>query len=179
MKVLIYDATDKSFVGKTWKVGATLFRPFFHAVIPAHSWDDALSDLMLLALEKDRPITEVQLWSHGGQGQPLINKKPMPVDDYRVGVTKRWWFRCCYTLGGTAGHKLANALAKRGIEVAGHTVVIGYKALHPRLYALRAHKEAWWSTEIPDDAAKPKLRSPRTITAFRMSLPKWAFNKGE
>lgn len=176
MKVLIYDAAEKTFLGKLWAIGAFFFGFRFKKVIAAKSWEQALTELEDFVNLRGVP-EEVQLWSHGWIGMPLINMKSMPLNDKRIYLTDRWWFRCCYTVAGDLGHSLVNRFTSNGVEVAGHTVVIGLWGLHPRLYCAKAYEDAWWTKELEEDRAKPSLFSPRTISALRMSLPKWSYKK--
>lgn len=172
MKILIYDNTEKKLIGLSWKIGAFLFRPLFDKIIPANSWDQAITDLKAFVGKKK--ASEVQFWGHGVPGAPLIDNKPMSLRDDRIfSTTHRWWFRCCSLLSTVRGKKFAGWFVERGVEIVSHTSVIGMMGLHPFLFGLKPGQDPYW-----DDEEKG-WREPnnRTITALRMNLPCWAFDE--
>lgn len=177
MKVLVFDTAEKSYLGFLWKAGAFLLSVFFDKVIPAKTWEEALESVFEFATEQNTLLDEVQVWGHGLPGQPLIAGKAMPTDDYRISISKRWWFRSCGVFSGLIGHEFASSFSLRGIEVAGHTTVMGRWALHPNLYALRSKQYPSWSQKRHKDYNKPSLLSPRTILALQVTLPDWAFEE--
>jgi len=171
MRVLMFDASETSFVGQSWAIGSKVFQGQFDKVFPVRTTGDVYQAISDLPAES---VAELQFWSHGAVGQAVVNREnlnfELPVWSALRGG--RVWFRTCLTLAGRNGHRLAVRLGRQGIDVAGHLGVIGTWGVHSHLVALRAGETPWWSERVYGNSAPWE---PRTTTALAMHLPKWAY----
>lgn len=165
-RLLIYDATDKSYIGQSWRVGAFLFQGLFDSVVGVKDIQEARDAFG----DQGNWWDEIQIWGHGAAGAPMIGRSSFrPDEKWRASLV---WFRSCYVLRGQAGYEFAFDMAQTGTAVAGHTRLIGPWGMHSGLYALHENQDPWWSIHDKGGSA-PWL--PRTIPATEMELPPWAF----
>lgn len=167
MRVLIYDASEQSFVGRTWCWGAALFRQRFDYILPAESWDDAEYAVSLL-----ERVDELQFWGHGGQGRPLIDRVPMTKSFAETLGTKTHddslvWFRSCYVFGGATGQSFARAMVRvLGCRVAAHTRLV--HVWQSGLYSLSPGGMCSWPV---DEAGTSAPWRRHTVLCLRMRCP--------
>jgi len=216
LRVVVWDATD---VGRfraghdgangtadvhiglspAWWVGARL-----HAVarrlsgIEYHargvrSWDEALRFASTCAHTAQAPLTELQVWGHGGWGfmdlgdtrldraalASAAMREPLDALADVLAVDAQVWLRCCSAFGGRAGRAFAPALATRlRARVVGHTYVIG--VLQSGTHSLDPGDRPTWPLEEgvvirngePHSAKTSGAREPRTIGCLRLDLPR-------
>jgi len=157
------------------------------------SWQEAIQFAVACTSAAQTPLTELQVWGHGGWGfmdlgptrldraalgagaalaGPLDQLRDLLADDAQV------WLRCCSAFGGRAGRAFAPALARRlNARVVGHTYVIG--ALQSGTHSLAAGAYPDWPLEEgveleggePVRAKGSGPREPRTIGCLRLDLP--------
>lgn len=139
------DGTLRGSHGLTWiwRLGAVMHRRSRCAVSTraVSSWSAALRWIVAEAYRAGRPITEVQVWGHGGWGFMMLGGERLDVDAIAEGgplgtsidalrdalsPDALVWLRCCSAFGNEAGHRFASTLAERlRVRVAGHTHIIG------------------------------------------------------
>ena len=68
-RLLIYDASEKSFLGLLWKIGAALAWFYFDKILPVKNWQDFQNKVE----ELGNKYEEVQFWGHGSPGYIYIN----------------------------------------------------------------------------------------------------------
>lgn len=165
MRLLIYDATESTFVGSTWKLGSNVFRRSFDKIVAAKDHRDFFDAIT-------GPVfwNHVQYWGHGGPGKPYLAGKSIPPSVAFQNVGEMWW-RCCDVMQGAMGYKYAMQFSRRGVAVAGHTRII--HAMQSGLVGLKPDAEPWW------DAFDRGMSAPwekRTVFALRMSIPDWTWS---
>lgn len=177
MKVLIYDATDDSPVGMSWRAGAVLYRPSFKHVIPARSWAQAahwLGERVGIG-----EAHEIHFWGHGAPGAALIGKGNLTQTaavsiGLRIAEGGLFWLRTCATFAGAPGRRAAYALSTEWMNcrVAAHTRNIGL--LHSGTYSIRPGQMPYWPKS--EDFERGRQNSgagvPRTLPFFVQNLPK-------
>jgi hypothetical protein len=207
LRLLIYDRTCRGGrlpvgLSHAWGAGSWLYRGLDRIDLAqgVSSWAEALD--WLATVEHERPIAEIQLWSHGGWGAPRIGAEPLGRDllaapahphhrrlcavrERLDGPRSLWWFRCCETFGAQAGHDFARAWTEFfGCRAAGHTYVIGFH--QSGLHLLPAGRAPTWplaeglrrgSAEHPEEALRSRLGAPNTITCLHGRVPP-AFEAG-
>ena len=186
LRIMAYDATERSPVGWSWAIGAKVFGPWFDAVIPATSWPDLLERCVSIAVQRDQSIRELQIWGHGRPGEPLMRGAPLvPRHHAHLGALQAFarvlarpalvWFRMCGVFCGKPGQEYGEALADLlDCDVAAHTYVIGFP-WHSGLHTVHPRKEATWSIHEGrgvDGHPLPSGRcEPNTQLFCRMSYP--------
>lgn len=182
--VLAYDATPIAGkplgVERMWARGAKLFAPRFDVVIRATDWEQVLSEMETLRMQRGaHERIELQVWGHGAPGVPLIGGAGAPEGDRRWGAVDLVWFRSCSVSRTASGRDFMKAIAAHGCDVAAHMVVIGPWGAQSCLYGLRAGAEPWWvnqdevQTYIDLGTSRPWY--PRTVMFWHMRCPDWAF----
>ena len=145
-RVVIFDPTCRGGrlrlgLSHAWRVGTGLYRGLgrIDEAIAADRWDTALRAVADAA--DDRPIAELQVWSHGKWGLVrlgddvfdrswLVRSHPhfglVCAVLERLAPDGRVWFRTCETAGAARGQAFVQALADlAGVSVYAHTFVIG------------------------------------------------------
>jgi hypothetical protein len=201
LRLIVFDRTAharfRPGLSTLWSLGRTLYRMRreVDAGCAANGWEQALA--WLSTHGAPRPISEIQLWSHGKWGNASIGAECLDQRSLvrtsahfsalekvraRLAPGALFWFRTCETFGAERGITFAERFAETmGTRVAGHTYVIGL--WQSGLHQLDPGAPADWSPEeglIEGDAhnplrAKPSLPGePRTISCFDARLPDWA-----
>ena len=168
-RLLIFDATGGPLhTADPWfGIGARFFAGAFDAVVAARTVLDVYG-----ALERHEP-SHVQVWGHGAPGAPLIAGNALLATDGAWGACREVWFRSCYVASGLRGQRFMHKLA-RSCDVVAHLGVIGALG-HSYLVGLRAADTPWWDDELAPKSPAPW--APRTVSAFQMRLPPWAYEK--
>lgn len=176
LRVCIIDETEKrKHLAWSWRMGAVLFG--FDVVLYVRGWRELEDKLTGLPYGS---VVEVQFWGHAYPGDPLIGRSSMPNGFLeRVRTTldpdgALWWWRCCSTFQGHAGHAFARACAwALRCRVAGSTYLI--REWHSGQHSVRPGQSPSWSTSEglgPGGVAlKSRPGEPNTILCVR-SLPK-------
>ena len=172
-KLLIYDNTENSPVGYSWKAGAIAFGWRFDRIVAANNLNDIHQ-----ALDEADPFTEAQYWGHGREGEPCFDHKPLPLpsDMLRSSGVSLIWFRCCSVLGGPRGIQYAERLAGDcNLAVAGHCGVIGTWGMQSGLVGVLPGDKPWWKQH--EFTGTSETWKPRTVPATCMSLPGWTWGE--
>ena len=183
-RLMIFDNSEKSFVGVTWKVGAKLLSPRFDTILACTSWDDCLTKLK--RLEATGTVYDaVQFWGHGSPGNIYVGGKVAP-DSLWVALsglvrnTSTVWLRVCSFFAKENGKAAGNAVAAiLGCRLLAHTHEIGKWACQSGLRAIVApDKMAKW----PDNEGGGGTKSSapwlaNTVSALQVSEPKWPSNQ--
>ena len=185
-RLLIYDVSERGFVGLTWKVGAFLFRWKFDKIIAAKDFEECIVELKNLQEKYD----EVQFWGHGSPGFIFINKEPS-LGEFWLTLAKvltpnaNVWLRVCSFAAGSVGKTMMSRISKTlNAKLMAYTYVIGTYACQSGLRVVTPKDPPKWSsseglnktvTPIKFYSSAPWL--PRTNSAFAMSPPKWALDK--
>ena len=181
MRVIIYDASEKSYLGRSWKIGAALFkaRGVVDLIIPAHSWDEAFKALGDLP---PRSVKRIQVWGHGSPGRPLIAGERAPTQaligvlrSVMFGAFSSIWFRACSVAQGDDGKRWVGHVAQAaGCRVAAHTFIVGPWQSGLRV-ALPDDPPSWSSREGNDPATGEHLWSRpgavRTVSMMAADIP--------
>jgi hypothetical protein len=198
LRLIVYDRTCINRFGfglsRAWSSGRLLYAALGRCdgAYGAASVDQALNWLAKHRI--DRPIGDVQFWSHGKWGRLLIGKESLDRTTLSPGARlnrslgalrerlakgARIWFRACETFGALAGHDFASAFTDfMGCSAAGHTFVIGY--WQSGLHSLAPGKRPHWlaseglvdgSAERPVRAAWSSVRAPNTISCLTNRVP--------
>lgn len=198
LRLLVFDATQRTKaplgLGLSWSAGSVLYRALgrIDASYPARDWSSALA--WLANQSEQRPIAEIQYWGHGRWGRALIDRDSLDrtalnpghrlhagLMALRARLTQNAliWFRTCETLGATAGHDFAGALADfSGARVAGHTYEIAY--YQSGLHVLAPGARPDWSVEeglargtanTPERSKHSHPAEPNTITCLTGAIP--------
>lgn len=170
MRLLAFDATpSNSLVNASWRVGAKLFQKHFDAVVPAISWHQIMN---LCAKYEPK---ELHVWGHGAPGAPLIDREPASDRDPRWSSVGLVWFRSCNVMRGESGKVFVQNLTRMGVEVVGHTKIIGSRlGAHSGLYGLRPGDQPYWDPNPVATHSAPF--APRTVMFWEMDVPPWAFD---
>ncbi len=146
LRLVVYDPTCRGRwwhlgLSHAWAAGVRLYRGLgrIDGAVAATCWEDALRGV--LARLGDRPLAELQVWSHGKWGlarlaNDVFDRSWLDPSHRRAGLAAdvfgrfvpggRVWFRTCETAGAERGQAFVQALADRfGVRVWGHTFVIG------------------------------------------------------
>jgi hypothetical protein len=198
LRLIVYDATQRrrkpAALGLSWQYGSYLYRALERsdASYGARSFADALA--WLARHDRTRPIRELQFWGHGKWGRIFIDCESLDrrvlheahphysaFRAFRERLEPRSliWMRTCETLGASAGHDFAAALADAtGARVAGHTFVIGFfqSGLHCLAPGARPHGSpseglASGTPEAPRAAHGSHPSAPNTITCLHGEVP--------
>lgn len=182
-KLMIYDASEKSFVGMTWKAGATLFSPYFDKILAVHDW----TDCERLVKELPEKYDEVQFWGHGSPGFIYVNKQPATASFWfalseKVNPNANVWLRVCYFAATSFGKTMMNQISKNlNARVIAHTYSIGQWACQSGTRAVTPTALAAWPSTEGVGADKSFSHSapwaPNTVSALSLTPPKWATNK--
>lgn len=180
-RLLIYDASEKSFVGRLWQMGATLFSWKFDKVLAVKSWKDCLQQLQGL---RGKEFDEIQVWSHGSPGETYICNTP--ETDVFYGFCEKilvphghLWLRNCGFARGKRGKAAMQSVANYiNRDVYAFTHNIGDWASQSGLVGLRPLEVPYWSELDGYDTKGMPLDSrpwyKNTIPALTMELPDWA-----
>jgi hypothetical protein len=152
----------------------------------AASWGAALT--WLAEVEPDRPIEQIQIWSHGLFGAVLMDGEALDATALSPGhphhqkllrVRQRlvpdalWWFRTCETFGTTHGQAFARAWTSFfGCRAAGHTHIIG--VWQSGLHLLAPGEDPAWSPGegvTQQGAARSRPGAPNTISFLHGRVP--------
>ena len=183
-----------------WWIGAKLYA-FARQVEGARffargvaSFDEAIRFAVACTGRTQSPLTELQMWGHGGFGfmdlgesrldrAALAPSHPLagPLDLLRDALADdgQVWLRCCSSFGGSEGRAFGPALAERlGTRVVGHTYVIG--AVQSGTHSLSPGEVPMWPVDegvqrIDGKTARAKASrpgEPNTIGCLRLDLPK-------
>jgi len=199
MRLIIYDKTDKNFVGWTWVVGSWLYSLFnrVDARYGAISWADALD--WVIRISENKEITEIQFWGHGSWGGAVINgdwltswwAQREPLNSRLLTVRNRlakdfvWWFRTCNSFGAHKGMEFAKTfsnLIRR--TVAAHTFIIW--KFHSGLRVIRPTEEPSWpaeegikegTPEKPEEALWSHPKAPHSIFFTTTTIPEKILKK--
>ncbi len=182
-----------------WWVGAKLHAlarraagvPFFNRGVA--SFEEAIRFAVACTGATQSPLTELQLWGHGGWGFMDLGESRLdrvalgrahplagPLDLLRDALADdgQVWLRCCSAFGGQEGRLFGPALAERlGARVIGHTYVIG--ALQSGTHSLTPGEVPMWpvteGVEAPAGEPARALASgphePNTLGCLRLDLP--------
>lgn len=181
-KLLIYDSSDKTFVGLTWKIGALLARFYFDKIISAESW----SDFELKIKSLDSKYDEVQFWGHGSPGFIYINNyssKKAGWETLRDILNNHAvvWLRVCSFAAGELGKRymentsdlLAAKLISNSYSIGQWGCQSGLRAISPGETALWPDLEGFNPNGSYTNSAPWKTN---TVSALRLSPPKWVKN---
>ncbi len=173
-RVLIYDASPgNGFLGAVWALGAHVLSASFDRVIGVRSVEE-----FFVALTTIDGAEHMQLWGHGAPGAPIIGEEVINPNDQRWTNLKgaEVWFRSCSVLQGASGYWFARTLSLQfNLSVAGHLCVIGTWGMHSQLVGIRSGQAPWWPQHAGVGHGSTPW-APRTVTALRMSLPKWTWS---
>lgn len=201
LRLMIYDKTCtgprlRPGLSHAWGTGGALYGRLLrrlHAWRGASSWSEALG--WLAAVQRDRPIAEVQYWGHGKWGRAVIDRESLDasalapghalhrdltaVRERLVGPEALWWFRTCETFGAAPGHDWARRLTDfLGCRAAGHTYIIagwqsGLHSLAPGAAPTWALDEGLkaGTIEAPREAFWSKRSAPNTIHCLSGRVP--------
>lgn len=184
-KLCIYDASEKSLVGLSWKVAANLFRDDFHTVMPVNGVEDCLAKIDALQVAGE-VFDEVQVWSHGTYGYVIFNGSAMSHHFWKslsaimASMTSTVWLRVC-SFAATPKGKRACETASQLLRcrLVAHTHLIGTWACHSGAQGLRPGDKATWAdTEGVTSKGHPLSSSPfqaNTVPAWEMTVPYWLF----
>lgn len=185
-RLMIYDAKESSFVGFTWKAGATVFKPYFDKILAVTSWEDCENQVKALTEKYD----EVQFWGHGSPGFIYVDRQPSPANFWFVLAAKlnegaTVWLRVCSFAASSLGKTMMNQISKTlKARLVAHTYSIGQWGCQSGTRAVTPTTPARWpSTEgVEKTAESTKLLSsspwaPNTVFALTMKPPEWATNK--
>lgn len=168
MRVLIYDATETRMVGKSWALGAKLFKRHFNCICAASSWAEAASVVSCVPV-----VDELQYWGHGYPGAPILNDEPMTVEFVdalaaKVTPDSLVWFRVCSAFSGPRGIAFAQDMVEElGCRVASYTRDIGF--YQSGLYSIRPGLGARWDPQ--DNGKSYPWPCRHTVTCLRVSMP--------
>lgn len=129
MRVVIYDRDARPGVlPVAWAVGSAVLH--WGRQLGVESWAEAYAELGWLRAHRLEPIRELQVWSHGLPGRPVIGGKSANLQQLADALgpdpgLELVWFRACDVAKGASGRRfLAQAVAALGCTVAAHTQVI-------------------------------------------------------
>ena len=170
MNILIYDSTENTNVGRSWRIGAWLFSRWFDDVIAATSWEDVVEKI-------PEGWTELQFWGHGTPANAYIGhkkdnnaiwKKILDKSDFSPQI----WLRVCSFAHGDAGKKAMLDIVSMSDdgEIAAFTHDIGHWGLQSGLVKLRAGEKTKWSSQEGGPGVTSGFGKPRTISALRMTV---------
>lgn len=170
-KIVAYDAAEGGFLGFAWGFGTAVLAGADYRV-PARSWAELVDWLAVHGTSAWAPV-DLQVWSHGAPGAPLIARRRPNLgalaEQLPTGSTV--WWRACDVHGGPDGHAFARDVAARGLTSVGHCAVVSWPwPLEQReICALRPGESVWWSE------SGSELRSCGTL---RMTVPSFAYAPG-
>ena len=182
MKILIYDATQKTIPGTSWVIGSWLYRRRFDCVVDAVTWREALEKSAQFA--RTHPVDEVQYWGHGVPGGMYLGKEcllsyaahhdPLAAFGAALAPNALVWFRVCAAFAGDHGKEYAERLVKltqRRCASSTYDIALWHSGQH----SLRpGDKPTWPSTEGLDKDGKPLWSArglPNTIPFAQMTFP--------
>ena len=174
--VIVFDDTERSFVGDSWRMGAKAYvragKAF--AVLPLKDFSDIARGRV--TLDGDYAV---EFWCHGAPGMISWYRRPFRSGDVSRAAEKmrvnRIWFRSCSTFAGSIGHHFAANVAEHaGCTVAGHTHLIG--PLQSGLHTLEPGQPPYWSMNEGQKGNRTGGKwsspwAPNTITAWRNDIP--------
>jgi hypothetical protein len=200
IRLMIYDATCSGVglrpgLADAWRWGGRLYRMLgrFDAWCGVSSWAEAFD--WLAAINRERPIGEIQFWGHGQWGGLWVGEELLTAEyladdhwmhDKLVAVKRRlisgdralWWFRSCDTFGTSIGHEFAVGWSRFfECQAAGHTHTIHF--WQSGLHLLKCGDTPSWPSEegvvkgLAHARESHPLR-PRTITCLHGKLPRFA-----
>lgn len=180
--LLIYDASELSFVGLTWRIGARLFA--FDQVLAVYGAEDCYAKIEALSSSGVR-FDDIQVWGHGLPGFVFLNSEPLAWEfwDHLAHLVRdsssTVWLRVCAFAATRRGQANCEHASKAlGCGLVAHTHIIGTWACHSGLYGILPNQAAYWPTCAESPGEPPPRSTPfeaRTVSAFRMTLPEWAF----
>lgn len=183
-RLMIYDFSEDTPVGFTWKVGAFFGRPFFDKIIYAKNWFDCENQLKALTEKYD----EVQFWGHGSPGKIYIGGQNDPSSFWGnlekvLNKDATVWLRVCSFAHGDHGKVMMHILSEvLGARLIAHTYVIGTWASQSGMHAVDTKNNLL--AEWPDEEGRKENvftssnpLAPNTVSAFRMFAPKKVSNK--
>jgi hypothetical protein len=180
MRVIVYDATDNTLVGLSWKATAPLMvaAGVVDLRIPVVSWGH-----LVARLEALRGVTQVQFWGHGSPGKAYVQNAgigPFVDMDAAADIRKAlapgalWWWRTCASFAGAQGHRFAVSWARAlSCRVAGSTFNIGFP-WHSGVHSVVPGQTPAWSTgEGMKDGRTlwSTPRAPNTLPTWAMEIP--------
>lgn len=198
-RLMIYDQSCTSGYGPfglthSWIAGGVLYRSLnrLDDCRGVDNWDQALR--WLVRKGKERPISEVQVWSHGKWGEVLLDGdvfdetvffQDHPLYDGVVALKRvlapdaLLWFRTCETFGATRGHSFAEAVTTFfDCRAAGHTFIIG--PWQSGLHSLSPGEVPQWNPaegliegtpDTPVRAEWSTRTAPNTIHCLQGAIP--------
>lgn len=177
-RLLIYDASEESAVGKAWKAGAFLNKKYFDEIWPVYSW----SDFNNKVTSSTKKFDEIHWWGHGSPGRLYINEvksndKYLASFNQVVHQGGFIWLRVCAFAQGETGMNYMEWLSSiTNTIVFAHTYNIGHWGAHSGLVKASPGQLVKYSeTEGRDPKTNKLLNSswvaPRTISALRMKIP--------
>ena len=179
-RLLIYDESENSFVGLTWKAGAKLLSPFFNVVVACKSIEGCIRQLDCL----NETFDQVQFWGHGSSGNFYVNGQKATRELFqaigkRTNAKSVLWLRVCSYACGAKGKLAMQSLAAiLGCKVYAHTHIIGTWGCQSGLYSVTPGANATWN-DSEGMGRDGRLKSsspfePKTVLATRVDPPKWA-----
>lgn len=177
LKVVFVDVREPGFLGWSWRVGAKIFQ-FVHggAVVGVSTTEEVYAYLRSV-LVSGKLIEHAQFYGHARPGSMLVAGSRLDPKrlEWRACSGGLLWFRGCSTLQGQKGQNYARDFGAHGADVAGNLAVVGPWGMHSHLVAVHAGEQPWWDAGLMPGPSRPW--SPRTIPAWQMKLPEWAFKK--
>lgn len=154
------------------------------------SWGEAMRFAVDCARAAKTPLTELQVWGHGGWGFMDLGetrlqrsafaamREDLDALSYVLSPDAQVWLRCCSAFGGHEGRRFGPALADRlRTRVVGHTYVIG--VLQSGTHSLAPGESPAWplSEGVEMNGDEPRCakgsgpREPNTLGCLRLDLP--------
>lgn len=185
-RLMIYDASEKSFVGFSWKVGAAVFKSYFDTILAVQDWTDCHKQLAALVDKYD----EVQFWGHGSPGFIYVNSQPAPAEFWfalakKISKNATVWLRVCSFAASSIGKTMMNQISKNlGAKIIAHTYSIGQWGCQSGTRAVTPTTLAGWSATEGVDKSKTPAEllpsspwAPNTVFSLTMRPPDWVTNK--
>ena len=165
-RVMIFDSGARPRVlPLAWRAGSLIDGARSYGV---RSWGEAYAQLQAHRVSHG-PIREIQVWSHGYPGRPMIGPDGPDLDALRSAAGDQlsliWWRSCDVH----RSHRFARDASRiLGATSVGHCAVISAPIPWQQraICALRPGEDPWWD---------PSGEGLRACSALRMRVPDFAY----
>lgn len=165
--LVVFDLTEKRWLGKAWAAYAATF-PSAEGVT---SWAEVKH-----LVRNQGEGRDLQVWGHGSPGRPFIGREAADPSWDMWNHLDSVWFRSCSVANGRIGHSFMSTITNR-CDAAAHLGIIGPWGMHSRLVALRKGGVLpWWPLDEVDPRESSAPWKPRTVSCLRRALPDWAYD---
>lgn len=184
-KLIIFDKSEGTLVGLSWKLGSRIFKSHFTHTLAASSWQEVID--YFHRLPEGTRFNEVQFWGHGAPGKALVGGEPagdavwLSMRPYLHDLSIVWLRVCSFAQGVRGSNAMCRVAGLLECRVIAHTHIIGNWASHSGTQGIRPGEVPQWAEAdgVGDDGkfltSAPWL--PRTVAAARMDPPDWAFRR--